>query len=438
MITALPPRLRGAVSPYVGIVRTVEECLHSAAEPALFQAACEIGGGPELVGTPLHHLAGIGGAGRTRAAAASAAVGEALERYAASYLPPSRLVVATARELGKAAVAPERFALYSDRQHSTPGFPFRRFTSATRVAWVRGHELPGGCPALLPAELVFLGSAGLADELPIAHSTSSGLACGETREDTILRGLCELLERDAFMIVWSNSLSLPLLVAEPGTAVGSLDRELFAPAGLHYAAVDLSAFHRIPSVVGVVRAPAGTAGALGVGACTAPTIEQAWWKALSEAFAARSAGAKLAGLEPEQDLGPRGARVATFEDHICYHADHRNTAAAGFLDASDLRRPVGSIAGLEGCDRREWIAALCGRVESAGSSAYAVDVTSPDVAELGLTVTRVIAPELCALDVSHAARFLGGPRLYEAAAAIGLHDRPLREADVNPEPHPFP
>jgi hypothetical protein len=53
-------------------------------------------------------------------------------------------------------------------------------------------------------------------------------------------------------------------------------------------------------------------------------------------------------------------------------------------------------------------------------------------------VTKVVAPELCALDVAHAARFLGGRRIYEAAAGAGLRDGPLAEADVNPDPHPFP
>ena len=50
----------------------------------------------------------------------------------------------------------------------------------------------------------------------------------------------------------------------------------------------------------------------------------------------------------------------------------------------------------------------------------------------------MLAPELCMLDVVHAARFLGGTRLYEAAWRLGLRDRPLRERDINPEPHPFP
>ena len=73
-----------------------------------------------------------------------------------------------------------------------------------------------------------------------------------------------------------------------------------------------------------------------------------------------------------------------------------------------------------------------------GVSAYAVDVTSPDVQSAGFHVVRVIAPELCQLDVIERARFLGGFRLYEAAYEAGLVERPMTLADLNPDPHPFP
>jgi ribosomal protein S12 methylthiotransferase accessory factor len=90
---------------------------------------------------------------------------------------------------------------------------------------------------------------------------------------------------------------------------------------------------------------------------------------------------------------------------------------------------------VEGVDA---VATLARRVEAAGSTLYAVDVTSPDVRELGLVVLKTLAPELCALDVPHSARFLGGRRLFEAPVQLGLREHPLHERDVNPEPHPFP
>ncbi len=65
-------------------------------------------------------------------------------------------------------------------------------------------------------------------------------------------------------------------------------------------------------------------------------------------------------------------------------------------------------------------------------------MTSPDVEELGLKVARVVAPELCALDVFGAAPYRGGVRRYHAAFEAGLVGRPLTYDELNPLPHPFP
>jgi ribosomal protein S12 methylthiotransferase accessory factor len=430
VIDTLPPRLRQAVSPYTGIVGALEECLYGTADPPLFQATCRLIGGEYTVGAPLGHLFSVGGTGSSRAEAAGAAVGEALERYSATYVPHDMLRVATARELGDAAVDPCRFGLFSERQHGQQGFPFRRFTADTRLAWVEGRRLPDGAAVLLPAELVYLGRATVAGARPISYSTSSGLACDEHPEVATVKALLEVLERDAFMLVWTNRLSLPLISVDAGHP----GLETFERAGLRFAAVDLSVVHHLPCVLGVVRAPDGVPGALGVGAAAAQTAGQAWWKALAEAFSARAAAVKLALLDPGGDERP----VVSFADHIRRYAGHGAAAAAAFLDASAERVPLGSLPRLEGDGADEWLAALCRRIEKAGSRAYAVDVTAPDVEELGLSVMRVVAPGLLALDTVHSARFLGAARLYEAAASLGLGATLAGEDDLNPEPHPFP
>jgi ribosomal protein S12 methylthiotransferase accessory factor len=429
MIELLPARLRRAVSPYAGIVGAVDECLAAPSEPRLFQASCAVGRSPHLLGRALGHVSGSGGSGRTRAEAASAAVGEAIERYSATYVPDG-LVVASARELGEDAVSPERFALFSARQYADSGFPYRPFTAQTRVAWVEGRTLPRDGPVFLPAELVYLGWSAQGEDRRIAYSTSNGLACAEDEDGAIAAALFEVLERDAFMIVWSNRLSLPLV--DP-LAIDRRLREPFDRTGLEFAAVDLSGIHSVPTVLGVVRARPPFPGAVGVGAAAAATLERAWWKALAEAFAVRSAGAKLALIAGQ---GP--GEVESFNDHILHYADHAHAAATAFLDASVERSDARSIRKLEPSSSPELVEVLCGRVEAAGSSAYAVDVTSPDVAELELKVMRVIAPELCPLDASHSARFLGGRRLYDAAAALGLREAVIAEDEINPDPHPFP
>lgn len=430
------PKLRSFVSPLTGVVRGLAETLAAPDEQRLRSIGCELADGRPTIGTGLESY--TGSEHWSADVAEAAAIGEALERYSASYVPDDGLVVATAEELGADTVAPERFALFAEQQYAAPGFPFRPFRRDTVVSWVEGFALPGGERAYLPAQLVFMPwQRRSAREARVGHATSSGLACAATLEEAVLTGLLELVERDAFMLAWHNRLSLPLLDWSGDPELTWLDRRYFAPARLRYSAVDLSVFLGIPTVLGVVHGAPGALGALGVGAASAPSVGVAWRKALSEAFSVQRWVRDRALEEPEL-LGRPAADIRTFDDHTLYYADERRAESCAFLDSSPVRRAAGDVPPLEGANVLELIEAVARRLSDHGVSAYAADVTSPDVRAAGLRVVHIVAPELCQLDVVEGARFLGGRRMYEAAFEAGLVPRQLRRGDLNPDPHPFP
>jgi ribosomal protein S12 methylthiotransferase accessory factor len=426
-------RLRTLVSPYTGVIRRVDELLAAQDEIPLVACSCEtgdLGGSGRVVGS---------GSAASREAALAAALGEAVERYSAS-CPPARdeLVVGSAAELGAEAVDPERFALFSPQQHEDYGFPYVPFTSTTTVVWTRGWAIPGGEPVLVPAQLVYLSDAYGPEPARIASSTSNGLACHATFEQAMLSGLLELVERDAFLIVWSNRLSLPRFSWDGDEELAPFEATYLAPTGLRYAAVDLSCFWDVPTALGVVRSDEEATGALGVGASAAPTIQAAVRKALDEACRVQAWASDLLAREPGREFAPDGSDVHDFDDHVHYYADRGRASVADFLDASAETRSVAEVEPLAGGSPAALVDALAERLHARGSSAYCADVTAPDVAAAGLTVARVVAPGLCALDADHGTRFLGGRRRYEAAFELGLAPRPLTPSDLNPFPHPFP
>jgi ribosomal protein S12 methylthiotransferase accessory factor len=426
-------RLRTLVSPYVGIVRAVGEFAAGPDDARLVKVGCRIADLAPLVGIEVDYRAG--GTAPSREAAIAATLGEVAERYCASASRVDDGELATAAQLGARAVDPERFALFSDEQYARAEFPFRPFSRSTPVRWVEGFAIPSGTPALLPRQLVHLawrpepGSR----EIAIGYSTSSGAACACTLEEAVLRGVLELVERDAFLVVWANRLSLPRLEWGRHDELAALDRRYFRPSGLEYEAVDLSGFFDVPTVLGVVRDDRTRGAALGVGAAAASCVEEAWLRALAEAFSVRT-WARLTRDVPDESP----ARVETFDDHIRFYASHERAQLTRFLDSSSERRDVREVRPVEGGDVNALIQSVANRLERRGASAYAADLTSPDVAAAGLRVAKVVAPELCALDVSHDARFLGGRRLYEAAFELGLRTSPLASDEVNPYPHPFP
>jgi ribosomal protein S12 methylthiotransferase accessory factor len=396
--------LDSLVSPLVGVVRGVQETLAGPEDARLAAAWCETAYPRALVG---------GGSGLSVHDARTAAIGEAVERYSACIVDPDACVAATARELGSAAVDPARFGLFSERQYATTGFPYVRFDRDTRLTWIEGVSLPDGEPAWLPAQLVHL--AGHEAERPICRTTSSGLACHATFEGATVAALLELLERDAFMITWKTRTSWPLLDWRDDERLVSFEETFLQPTGLRRHAVDLSAFWDVPIVAAVVRGGS----TLGVGAAAALSVERAVMKALDEATRVRTWAQALraAGVE-----APAAENIEELDDHVRFYADPRNAAKVDFLDGSPRRRRVDRVEAVDGD-----IEALCLRLAQRNVTAYAVNVTSSDIRDAGLSVVRVIAPELCALDVEHDAQLLGASRLYEFASGA-----------LNPDPHPFP
>jgi ribosomal protein S12 methylthiotransferase accessory factor len=424
--------LADAVSPYVGLVRSVDERLVDTADAQLPVFTTELADDARLLGSPLTHIGVASGMGIGRDGARAAALGEAVERYALTCVPRERLRRATAAQLGPAAVEPAEFALFADDQYARDRFPFSRFTADTAVWWIDGRSLSTGEPAWLPAELVFLADVVRPGEQRIGYATSSGAACAPTPEEATLRGLFELCERDAVMILWAARLELPLLDWSDDAELCALEARYFAPSGLSYAAVDLSDFHGIPSVLGVVRSTDGADAALGVGAGTDATVRSAWWKALAEAFGTRTSASHRRRAGEGTNFDPDGANVLTVDDHIVFHADPERGALSAFLDRSPRRRRLDEVPALPpSTDER--LAFVVDAIATAGSGAFVVDVTAPDVRALGLHVVKAVAPGLCPLDVPHSARFLGAQRLRSVPAARGIV-----VDELNPDPHPFP
>jgi ribosomal protein S12 methylthiotransferase accessory factor len=422
-------------SPYVGIVRSVDERMIGTAEPPVPTFTAELAADDRLLGSSLTHVGPSSGLALDRSAAMAAALGEAAERYSLSYVPSERLRVASAADLGDAATDPASFGLFSEVQYARPGFPFVPFESTTPVTWVEGRRLLTGEPAWLPAELIFLADPVQPGAARVGYATSSGAACATTFAEAALRGLLEACERDAFAITWAARLSLPLLDWSKHRRLVELERTYFVPTGLAYRCIDLSSFHGLPSVLAVVRAPSTETAVLGVGAGTAKTIEQAWFKALTEAFGTRAAARhRIAGHRPLRD---DGSDVVTFDDHIVFHAPAERRALSAFLDASAERRDVRAVKPMVGgVDER--LVGLAERLEGLGLLVYTADATAPDIAAVGLRVVKAVVPGLCMLDVPHGGRFLGADRLRTVPHLLGHSERPLEEVELNPLPHPFP
>ena len=153
-------------------------------------------------------------------AAILATLAEGLERYLwnaqSDYFRKPEC--ATSAEIAKRGtyIAPERFASFSKSQREQD--PELQLTPATKYLWIQGESLVNGKKTFLPAQTVggIHQHSGTSIKEPLIRGKiTTGLATWPTRAGAHLAGALEVIERDAFMILWLNQLTLPRISLAP-------------------------------------------------------------------------------------------------------------------------------------------------------------------------------------------------------------------------------
>jgi ribosomal protein S12 methylthiotransferase accessory factor len=417
---------RRLVDPDCGIIRALYESPVEPDAPQIF------GFGSILADTASYGVEDFGlvngSTSISRAQAAAGAVGEAVERYASRFVPFADLVRDCYTALGSQALDPRLLPLYDDEQYDRPGFPYRRFDEAAPLPWVAAHSITRDRQVLVPAVAVFMAPVDPPGIAPLVQQTTNGLACGNTLEEAILSGLCEVVERDASMLTWLRRTSGPHLdcssVEDPRLA---RCLQLFEQARVGVDLIDITTDLDIPCVLAATR--------LGSRHAHAPVFASA--ANLSSAVAASRALEELAQCIPwVKALIDRGRarppipvdRVSTTEDHVVWAAAPERQQLVRFLTAGAGRSSRDDDRNESRGDVLDDLFTCLRRLAERGLEVLVTDLTPPDIADIGLHVVRVLVPG--ALPLSFGS---GLQRVDERAVS-----RTGGPTQLNLLPHPYP
>lgn len=138
------------------------------------------------------------------------AIMEALERYACGVIPFEEFVRTSAKKLGKNAIDPRKVISYTRKQYrNNPSL--LPFSNNREYYWKEVMTFPGREKRYLPADCLYFPLDEKIFPHPYTVANSSGVAAGFNLEETLLRGLYEAIERDAFMIVWLRRITMPTI-----------------------------------------------------------------------------------------------------------------------------------------------------------------------------------------------------------------------------------
>ncbi|WP_165555686.1 TOMM precursor leader peptide-binding protein [Kribbella pittospori] len=366
------------------------------------------------------------GKGWTRQQARDSALGEALERHAAMTWRPERTITSTYDGLDRPRLHPRDLVLFADHQYET--VPFQPWRPETELAWVPGLSLVSGDEVWIPLLATHLGYRP-PPEAGLFPTTSNGFAAGPDRDGATLRALLEVIERDAFMIAWSHRL-LGHCVA----AADVPDEQTLGIAATHARRGVEIVVHLLPTdtIASVALAIAWSdrtpAAVVGLGAGLDPVA------------AARSAVLEVGQARPllrarlrQPGVRARMAELVATPAKVASLGDHSLLYAAGgmrFLREAP-RQPWPDAASSGPAD----LAVLIKSLAEVAGDVLVVDVTTPDVAALGVRVVRGLVPGFVPIWFGANQARLGGRRLLEMPGRIGL--RPARLDELNLDPHPM-
>lgn len=377
------------------------------------------------------------GAALTAEEALICTIGESIERYCGLNYEPETAIVAPYRALPAEAAHPSRYALFSESQYETPKFPYAAFTEDANIRWTAGWSLHRKTEVLVPTCLASMAYRRRVGERWLAPASSNGLACHGSAEAATLKGIYEVIERDVFFTMWLNRLRRPRVTIDDAGALQEVFARQLNKPGIEYQFIDLTMDIDVPVIACLARMPYGDKMLTGVGSAANLDPAEALLKAAVEA-AHTLIWAECLINRTDWVFDPSFANILDFPDHVRLYCEPRMQSELAFMTASkEVRRlsevpnrATGSIAG----DLAQSLAAL----DRQRLEAIAVDLTPDEVADLGLSVIKVMVPEAVTVNGDHAYRFLGGERLYETPVRLGYRASRIEEAALNPAPHPFP
>lgn len=374
-------------------------------------------------------------------AALSKAVGEFLERYTLTLYRNKELLDFSVREIrnaNKHFLDPFLSEQFSEEQKNK--FPKYRFDADSKFRWVIGQSLMSGEKSLIPAQRVYWNYSCASDEPVLLQPTSNGAGGMFTPDEAIISGLCELIQRDAFLVYWMNGIAPPRIASnsienpEAKKMIAMCERY-----GLEVHILNVTSDIKVPAIVTILvdRSGYGPSVTLGGGCGIDPS--SAIVRGLCEAIGVRY---MLRDRFKDTDFDLPKAYIpfttdVSLEQRMVYWGNPGMQKKIQFFLNGPPHTLEESFAGFpQNLNSKAELAYLKGLFQGKGEryEIFYYQARHEILETLGYSSVSVSVPALLPLYLTETRAPLGNPRLQEACAALGHAPR----GAINPIPHPFP
>jgi len=423
-----------------GIIQKLEEAPRFPGDPMFFHFIGKACNAISLTGR--RNFYNSGGASISKENAMYKAIGEAVERYCSAFFEFNELPLTCYDDAPFSCINPENFSLYSEEQFNDNKFLFVPFESKTPIRWTPVVDFANGQETHAPAAAVYMPYTYILGdpEPPYLQPISTGLACHTSHERALINAICEIVERDAVMIMWQSMLQFPQIRIE---TLSDTNYEIVRKLQLNTAKVimlNITTDNGIPTILSILEDHKNpNSPALIFAGASDPDPEIAARKSLEELPHTRRYCGRLMEYSPKFATDfPNHNNVKDQEQHLHFYCDHANAQYAEFVFGSEKRISFEEIESLKAHTHKETILNLVNAIEKTGERVYYKDLTTTDAKELGFFVLRALIPGYQRLCMGYKNRCLNNTRLKNVPQNLKLFSKVPFGATDNPAPHPYP
>jgi thiazole/oxazole-forming peptide maturase SagD family component len=417
--TPIEPQYGDLLGRRTGLVKTIHTMLQRRGAPEAMLSTprtCDVG---YLVDAHGELDLSLGGKGRTLEGTLMSSIGEAVERYCLCWPDEASMVEATYEEIAdRGAVVDYEYLDVYDPFVAERLEPFDR---ETEILWTQGTNLLTGKETYVPAELVWIDVGRLAQRPSHFLGTSNGCAAGGSMPAAVLNSLYELIERDGFVKTWARQTTPEQvdLTAVPEIAAFAAEHAEAVHRNVHVFEYDSPL--DVPTFGAALVNEHDERPKFILGGSSSVDSRGAMRDAIVETIQGWPYVAELA-IEYDLDELDPADPTDNFDANVLHYALPDNFEDVAFLLEGEQRAPQ-SLP-----DRSDWdvdraLSHCLSELDEQGHTPIAFDLTTRDVRDVGMSVTRVIVPELVTLTPPFTI-----PKEHPALAGDSLTDKP----------HPFP
>ena len=347
---------------------------------------------------------------------------------------------------GIPVIPPADFTLPSEEQFKEKRYTLSKYSEEAQYTWQKIYELNSETFHYLPEQYVFFDNQLINVEERFIYETSNGCALGTTKEEALLYGLFEVIERDNFMVHWYNKISPVKLNIEDIDNI-EIKRlvDFIEKKGFKVHVLNITMETGIPAIWAMIVDESNGSNvkcynAAGAHINPEKALEGALVEVVTSVFVYDSILATEHKKNIAQDLKENPGGILDMEGHVFFYAQKENFKYIEFAieNPKEISFKEAFASWFNTSKKQYTLREIISKVKKYHPRIFIANQSTDIINSMDIYCVKVLIPSMLTMTFGHQNRRVNYERILSGPVIAGIKEKPLMESEINLIPHPFP